>query len=107
MITYEEFKKLEIKVAEIKEVTEHPQADKLYVIKVDIGGEEKQIVAGIRTKYQKEELIGRKIILLNNLEPAVIRGIESQGMLFAASDEENLSILTLDRPIIKNGAIVK
>jgi len=107
MITYEEFKKLEIKVAEIKEVTEHPQADKLYVIKVDIGGEEKQIVAGIRTKYQKEELIGRKIILLNNLEPAVIRGIESQGMLLAASDEENLSILTLDRPIIKNGAIVK
>lgn len=106
MITYEEFKKLEIKVASIKEVIEHPQADKLYVIKVDIGGEEKQIVAGIRTKYQKEELVGKQIILLANLEPAVIRGVESQGMLLAASDEETLSILTLDKPV-KNGAIVK
>ncbi|MEW6170386.1 MAG: methionine--tRNA ligase subunit beta [Candidatus Omnitrophota bacterium] len=107
MITYEEFKKLDLKVAEIKEVIEHPQADKLYVIKVDTGNETKQIVAGIRLKYQKEDLIGRKIILLNNLEPVIIRGIESQGMLLAASDDENLSILTLDRTIIKNGAIVK
>ncbi len=100
MITIEDFKKLELVVAQIKEVKEHPNADRLYVIKVDTGKEEKQIVAGIRLHYSKESLIGRKVVVVNNLQPAVIRGEESNGMLLAASDESGMSILALERDVI-------
>lgn len=106
MITIEEFKKLELVVGQIKEVKEHPNADKLYLIKIDTGSEEKQLVAGIRKFYTKEELVGRKVIVVNNLEPAVIRGEESRGMILAASDENGLSVLSLDKDI-KIGSIVK
>lgn len=106
MITYEEFKKLEIKVARIKEVVEHPNADKLFVLKIDLGDCEKQIVAGIRNHYKADELIGRQIAVITNLEPAVIRGIESQAMLLAASDENGISILVPQREV-KAGSIVK
>lgn len=107
MVTYEEFKKLEIKVAKIKEVTEHPNADKLYVLKIDVGEpQEKQIVAGIRNFYKTEELVGREIIVINNLEPAIIRGVESQGMLLAASDENGISVVSPLREL-KVGSIVK
>lgn len=107
MVTYEEFKKLEIKVAKIKEVTEHTNADKLYVLKIDVGEpQEKQIVAGIRNFYKPEELIGKEIVVINNLEPAVIRGVESQGMLLAASDENGISVVSPLREV-KVGSIVK
>ena len=107
MLTYEEFRKLEIKVARIKEVTEHPNADKLYVIKIELGDScEKQIVAGIRNYYKPEELLGREVAVINNLEPATIRGVESQGMLLAASDENGLSIIIPHREV-KVGSIIK
>jgi methionyl-tRNA synthetase len=79
MVTFEEFKKLELKIAEIKEVTDHPNADRLYVLNIDLGGLTKQIVAGIKGSYAKEDLIGRQIVVVDNLEPAILRGIESQG----------------------------
>jgi len=106
MATLEEFKKLELKIAKIKEVTEHPNADRLYVIQVDLGDQTKQIVAGIRSSYTKEQLIGREVVVVGNLEPAVLRGVESQGMLLAAQDESGFAIVTLDREI-KPGSIVK
>jgi len=106
MATIEEFRKLELIVAQIKEVKDHPNADRLYVIKIDTGTEEKQLVAGIRLAYTKEQLIGRRIIVANNLEPAVIRGEESRGMLLAASDESGICILGVERDV-KLGAIVK
>ncbi len=106
MATIEEFKKLELIVAQIKEVKEHPNADKLYLIKVDTGSEEKQLVAGIRKYYTKEELIGRKVVVVNNLEPATIRGEESRGMILAASDENGIVILSLEKDV-KLGSIVK
>ena len=106
MVSLEEFKKMEILVAQIKEVTEHPNADKLYLLKVDTGQEEKQLVAGIRKFYTKEEMLGRKVIIINNLEPAVIRGQESKGMVLAASDDQNLPVLILDKDI-KTGSLVK
>jgi methionyl-tRNA synthetase len=106
MIPIEEFKKLEIVIAQIKDVQEHPNADKLYVLKVDTGAQEKQLVAGIRKSYTKEQLLGRRVIMINNLQPAVIRGIESQGMVLAASDDEGISILQPDRDV-KLGSIVK
>ena len=106
MATIEDFKKIELVVAQIKEVKEHPNADRLYVLKVDTGKDERQVVAGIRKAYTPEQLIGKKIILVANLEPAVIRGEASNGMLLAASDVNGLSLLTLDKDILL-GSIVK
>ena len=71
MATIEEFKKIELIVAQIKEVADHPNADRLYVLKVDTGEDVRQLVAGIRASYAKEDLVGRRIIMVKNLEPAV------------------------------------
>jgi len=106
MVTLQDFKNIELIVAQIEEVKDHPNADRLYVIKVDTGTEEKQLVAGIRQAYTKEQLIGRRVIVVNNLEPAVIRGEESRGMILAASDENGLCILGVERDV-KLGSIVK
>lgn len=105
-ISYEDFKKVDMRVAKIKEVTEHPDADKLYVVKVDLGEEERQIVAGIKPYVEKEELIGKEVVVIVNMEPRKIRGIESNGMLLAAKDEENLAIVTLNKEI-KPGSVVQ
>ena len=106
MISFKDFQDLELVVAQIIEVKEHPNADKLYVLKIDTGKEEKQIVAGIKNAYAKEALLGRKIIVVNNLEPVVLRGEESNGMLLAASDDNGPSILSPDRNV-KIGSKVK
>lgn len=106
MATIEDFKKIELKVAQIKEVLDHPNADKLYVIKVDTGTQTKQIVAGIKGSYSKEELVGKQIVLVDNLEPAVIRGVESQGMLLACSDADGIVIVSPEKKV-SLGSIVK
>jgi len=106
MITFEEFKNLEIKVAKIKEVKDHPNADKLYVMIIDLGEKTKQIVAGIKASYKKEDLIGRQIVVVDNLEPAVLRGQESQAMLLAAQDEQGVCIIVPEREV-KLGSMVK
>lgn len=106
MPSIQDFQNFELIVAQIKEVKDHPNADKLYVLKIDTGREEKQIVAGIRNSYAKQALIGRKIIVVNNLDPAVLRGEESRGMLLAASDENGISILEPDHDV-KIGSKVK
>ncbi len=106
MVSLEEFKKFELRVAEIESVIPHPNADRLYVVTVKIGETRKQIVAGIRKYYSEEELKGKKIIVINNLEPAVIRGVESQGMLLAASEGDLLTVVVPERPI-PDGAQVK
>ncbi|MDP2938655.1 MAG: methionine--tRNA ligase subunit beta [Candidatus Omnitrophota bacterium] len=105
MITFEEFKRLEIKVAKIKEVKDHPNADKLYVMTIDLGDKTKQIVAGIKSAYTKEELVGKQIVVVDNLEPAVLRGVESQAMLLAAQDNTILSLLIPEKEV-KAGAKV-
>ncbi len=107
MANIEDFKKIELKVAEIKEVTEHPNADRLYVIKVDLGDKTKQVVAGIKGSYpNKDDLVGKQVVVVDNLDPAVLRGVESQGMILAASDEEGITIVSpqLNK---KLGSIVK
>lgn len=106
MATLEDFKKLELKIGEIKEVKDHPNADRLYVIVIDLGDKTKQVVAGIKSSYTKEALIGRQVVIADNLEPAVLRGVESQGMLLAASDETGIAIISPERKI-KLGSIVK
>jgi len=106
MVTFEEFKKINIRVAQIKEVKDHPNADRLYIVKVNMGEEERELVAGIKKAYAKEELIGKSVIVIENLEPAVIRGVESKGMILAAQDGETLAVLCPDKPV-SPGAIVK
>ena len=106
MITIDDFRRLELKVAEIKEVSDHPNADKLYIVTVDLGDKTKQLVAGIKNSYSKEELIGKQVVVVDNLEPAMLRGVESQGMILAASDESGLSIVGPLKKM-KLGSIVK
>jgi len=106
MISIEDFRKLELKVAVIKEVSEHPNADKLYVIKLDVGDKLRQVVAGIRNSYAKEDLIGKQVVLVDNLEPALLRGVESEGMILAASDEQGVVIVSPCREM-KLGSTVK
>jgi methionyl-tRNA synthetase len=99
MLTFEDFKKMEIKIAKVLEVNDHPNADKLYVITIDLADKTKQIVAGIKNYYTKESLVGRQVVVIDNLEPVIIRGVESQGMLLAAKDDVTLSILTTEREV--------
>jgi len=106
MVTFEEFKKLELKVARIKEVQDHPNADRLYIVIIDLGDTTKQIVAGIKGSYAKEDLVGRQVVVVNNLEPALLRGVESQAMLLAASDESGIAIISPAREMTL-GSIVK
>jgi methionyl-tRNA synthetase len=106
MATYEDFKKLEFRIAKIKEVSEHPNADRLYVVTVDLGDRTKQLVAGIRNHYKKEDLVGKLVVVVDNLDPAVLRGVESQGMVLAASDENGMAVISPDKEM-KLGSIVK
>ena len=99
MISIKDFMQIEMIIARVKEVKEHPNADRLYVIKVDTGSEERQVVAGIRPNYVPEELIGRRVVIVANLEPATIRGEESQGMILAASDANGISVLSPDKEV--------
>ena len=94
--TKEELSPLNLKVAEIIEVKDHPNADKLYVLQINLGTEKRQLVAGIKEFYSKNELKNKKIIVVTNLKHAKLRGIESQGMLLAAEDNKgNVGLLTV------------
>ncbi len=105
LITIDEFSQIELKVAEIISCDKVENADRLLRLKVSAGGEERQLVAGIAAHYLPEELIGKQVIVVWNLKPAVIRGVESSGMLLAARDGETLGVLTVDRKV-KNGTRV-
>lgn len=94
--TEDPFDKIEIVTAKILEIKEHPEADKLYILKIDIGTEERQLVAGLRTHYSAEELQDKNIIVLKNLKPAKLRGEWSQGMLLAADNGDVVKIITSD-----------
>jgi tRNA-binding protein len=99
MISIDDFKKVELRVATIKSAEPHPNADKLLVLQIDLGGETRQICAGIRNHYSAEELVGRQIVVVANLETAKLRGLDSQGMLLAASDEGRVIILTPEKSV--------
>ncbi len=106
MITIEDFAKVELKIGKVLEAKRVEGSNKLIVMKVDTG-EERQVVAGIGKAYKPEDLISKSIVVVTNLQPARLMGVESQGMLLAASDDEGrLSIITLDRDI-EEGSKVK
>ncbi|MBI4508244.1 MAG: methionine--tRNA ligase [Deltaproteobacteria bacterium] len=98
-ITYEEFARLDLRTAVVKHAEHIPKADKLLKLQLDMGGETRQVVAGIAEAYKPEDLLGRQVIFLANLKPAVIRGIESQGMILAAGDKQVLALSALDRDV--------
>ena len=99
MISIEDFRKIDLRIATVKSAEPHPNADKLMVLQVDLGSEQRQICAGIRNQYTPEDLIGRQIVVVANLETAKLRGLESQGMLLAASDDGRVIILAPEKPV--------
>lgn len=124
MPTIEDFMKFEFKVAKIVDAQDHPNADKLLVLKIDVGESEpveaplaapvhdpipklKQIVAGIKKSYAKEDLVGKYIVVINNLEPALLRGVESNGMLLAATGSDGMPVLISPEKPVEPGAKVK
>ncbi len=103
-IEFDDFLKLDLRVAKIIEAGAHPNADKLVVLKVDMGGEQRQILAGIRQFCDPEQMVGKSIVVVANLAPRKMRGIESQGMLLAATVKEgneykDVVVLTPDREV--------
>lgn len=97
---------MELRIGEILSAAPHPNADKLLVLRVRVSEEERTLVAGIRAHYKESELIGKKIVIVQNLAPAPIRGITSEGMLLAASDDKALTLLVPEREI-STGAVVR
>lgn len=95
-ITIDQFKQIELKTGKVLAARPHPNADKLLVLDVDVGTETKQILAGIKAHYAPETLVGRTVIVVNNLKPAMLRGEESRGMLLAASSGDQVVLLRPD-----------
>lgn len=95
VIQFDDFLKLDLRVGTVKQAEAHPAADKLLVLQVDLGSEQRQIVAGLRGHYEPEALVGRQIIVVANLAPRKMRGLESQGMLLAASTEDHTQVILL------------
>ncbi len=105
IIEYDDFKKLKLKVAEIFEAEKVEGADKLLKLQIDLGSEKRQIIAGIAEYYKPEDVVGKKIVVLTNLKPAKIRGVESNGMLLAASKKNKLTLVTVDDEIPPGSSI--
>lgn len=97
MIPIDTFKQVELRTAKVLEAAPHPNADRLFVLQLEVGAERRQIVAGIRGHYEATELVGKTIVIVANLEPAMLRGVESQGMLLAVRDGDKVVTLTTDR----------
>ena len=107
LVSIDDFDKLELVVGQIVEAKKHPKADKLLVFKVNIGTEVRQIVSGIAKFYDPQELVGKKVVVVKNLNPIKLRGEESKGMLLCASDKDDkvLELLNVDK--LNPGDIVR
>ena len=106
-ISIDDLAKVQLRVAKVLEAEKVEKADKLLKLQIQIGAEKRQIIAGVAQHYSPEELVGKKIIVVANLQPATIRGIESNGMLLAAEDEDGtLSLVGLDRDV-RDGAKIR
>ena len=104
IVSFEEFLKLDLRIAKVVEASDHPNADKLIVMTIDLGGEQRQIIAGLKDWYTAEQLVGKSLVVVTNLAPRKMRGLESNGMLLAAStgeypNFEDVVVLTTDREV--------
>ncbi|USK33946.1 methionine--tRNA ligase [Bacillus sp. F19] len=105
-ITFDEFMKVEMRVAEVIHAEPVKKADRLLKLQLDLGSEKRQVVSGIAKSYQPEQLVGKKVICITNLKPVKLRGELSQGMILAGEEEGNLSLATVDSSL-PNGTIIK
>jgi methionyl-tRNA synthetase len=105
LISIEEFQKVKLVVGTILEAERIPKSKKLVMLKVDIG-EVRQVVAGIAEHYDPSELVGKQVVLVANLQPAKLMGVESHGMVLAATGPEGLALITPEKPV-HPGAVVK
>ena len=105
-ISYDDFRKVDLRIGKILAAEEVAGAEKLLKLTVDLGAEKRQLVAGIKKQYPCGDLVGRQIVVVANLAPRMVMGVESQGMLLAASDEAGPVILRPDKDVLP-GAIVK
>ena len=106
MVSFEEFKKLDLRIGKIVKAEPIADSEKLLRLEVDIGSEVRQLVAGIANSYPSDALIGREIVVVANLEPKVLKGIESAGMLLAADYEGEPVLLRPEREV-PPGSVVK
>ena len=107
MITFDQFKEINLQVVKIVSAERVEGSDKLLQLRVDLGGEEqRQIIAGIGKRYDPEELAGREIVIVANLEPRKLMGLESQGMLLAADSTDGPVLLQPDREVLP-GSVIK
>ena len=95
-INFNDWQKLDLRVARIIDVREHPNANKLYLLDVDLGNEKRTLVAGLKNNYTADELKGRLCVVFTNLEPATIRGIKSEGMILAAVNGDKSKVFILE-----------
>ena len=98
-IAYDDFKKVELKIARVIAAEEVAGAEKLRKLQIDLGDEKRQIVAGIKKNYQPGDLVGREIAVVVNLEPRIVMGVESNGMLLAASSDNGPVLLMPDKEV--------
>jgi len=98
-VSFDEFKRLDLRVGTVTSAEPHPNADKLVVMKVDLGDEERQLVAGLRPQYEPEQLNGKHVVVVANLQPATLRGVESRGMLLAAQSGGEVVVVSPERPV--------
>jgi methionyl-tRNA synthetase len=106
MIPFNDWKKLDLRIGKILDVQDHPNADKLIVMKIDIGNETRTVVAGIKQDYTKKELKGKKVAVFVNLEQKELRGIKSEGMILAAVKDDKVVLLQPEKDI-KEGAVIQ
>jgi methionyl-tRNA synthetase len=99
MITIDDFRKIDLRVAQITSVEKIQKSEKLLKVKVDLGYEERTLIAGLGSAYKPEELVGLQVIVVANLQPAIIKGIESNGMMLGVgcSDRNQIALLTLNK----------
>ena len=107
IISFDDFLKVKMRIGRVVEANDHPNADKLMVMKVDLGDEQRQIVAGLKGYYTPEELVGRNLVIVTNLAPRMMRGQQSQGMLLAAvtADQSQVVVLTTESDIAPGCAV--
>lgn len=107
LCAFDDFAKIRLTAAEILKAEPHPKADRLLKLWIRLGDREKQICAGIRSFYEPESLIGKRIVVVDNLEPRQLRGEKSEGMLLAAHGPDGaISLVTLDKPDFPTGGQV-
>ena len=94
MIDFDDFKKMVLKTGTIQSVEKHPKADRLYVVQVNVGNEIVQVVSGLVEHFSIEELLGKSVVVVTNLQPANLRGVASNGMILAAQDSETMTLVS-------------